>query len=94
MSLPTQTCIQFPEVPGKHKATTFIMEGNPASYAFLVETIDVDLFELTIFTIDDEGGRTEHVIHCPAQGLILLSQGIAQTLYQHNKIKEQLQRDL
>lgn len=93
MSLPTHPCIQFPEVPGRHKSTTFIMDKNPSSYAFLVETVDEDLFELTIFTIDDEGGRTEHVIHCPSQGLILLSQAIATTLYQHNKIKEHLPKD-
>lgn len=93
MSLPPKTCIQFPEVPGRHKATTFIMDKDPSSYAFLVETIDVDLFELTIFTLDNEGGRNEFVIHCPSQGLILLSQAIASTLYQHNKIKEHLPKD-
>lgn len=93
MSLPKDSITPYPVVPGIHKATHFIMDGNPASYAFLVEKIETDLFELTIFTIDHDGDRTEYVIHCPSQGLTLLAQGIATTLYQHSQVKERIHKD-
>lgn len=90
MSLPSNSCI--PSLPGRHKATHFIMAHNPSSYALMVEKVDADLFELAVYTVDEAGDRTEYILHCSAKALTLLSQGIATTLYDHHKTKEVIRK--
>ena len=58
------------DLPGKH-ANTILMLQDQAGYSFLIETIDKNLYELTICVYDNEEtmSRHEYVLTCNKKSL-------------------------
>lgn len=74
--------------PGNFKDTVFLMDQEPSAYSFMVEKVDVDLYELSTFILDKNQDRTEYVMHCTGAALKWLVENINSTLKENPASKQ------